>query len=139
MYADVVLKTKQKLSITQAWIQRNPYGSFTHEHTHANSLLSGVFYFRNEDNAAITFTKDTVARIRPSIHTYDRLNSESFTFKPLSGDVVIFSSGLRHAVPLNTKQESRYSLAFNSFCFGELGAEDNSTHLTFKDIDEQRR
>ena len=139
MYTDVVIKTKQKLSITQAWIQRNPYGSFTHEHTHANSLISGVFYFRNEEHAAITFTKDSIARIRPNIHTYDRLNSESFTFKPLSGDVLLFPSGLRHSVPLNTKKESRYSLAFNSFCFSELGAENNSTHLTFKNIDEQHR
>tara|TARA_Y100001951_G_scaffold85653_1_gene75681 strand:- start:81 stop:716 length:636 start_codon:yes stop_codon:yes gene_type:complete len=138
-YTDLIMKTKQKASITQAWMQRNPYGSFTHEHTHANSLISGVFYFRNEDHAAITFTKDTVARIRPSIHTYTRLNSESFTFKPLSGDVILFPSGLRHSVPVNTKKESRYSLAFNSFSFSELGAEDNSTHLTFKDINDQRR
>jgi len=48
-------------------------------------------------------------------------------------------SGLRHSVPINLKKESRYSLAFNSFCFSELGAEDNSTHLTFKDINDQRR
>ena len=139
MYTDVVLRTKQKLSITQAWVQRNPNATFTHEHTHANSLISGVFYFRNEDHAAITFTKDSVARIRPSIHEFTRLNSDSFTFKPLSGDVVLFPSGLRHSVPVNIKKESRYSLAFNSFCFSELGAENNSTHLNFKDIDEQRR
>jgi len=138
-YTNLIVKTKQKASITQAWVQRNPYGSFTHEHTHANSLISGVFYFRNDDHAAITFTVDTVARIRPQIETYTRLNAESFTFKPLSGDVILFPSGLRHSVPPNPKKESRYSLAFNSFSFTELGTEAGSTHLTFKEINEQRR
>tara|TARA_R100001594_G_scaffold133713_1_gene174545 strand:+ start:354 stop:992 length:639 start_codon:yes stop_codon:yes gene_type:complete len=139
MYADTVLGTKQRLSITQAWIQRNPYGSFTHEHTHANSLVSGVFYFRNEEHASITFTKNEPNRIRAPIHKNTRLNSDAFQFKPLSGDVILFPSGLRHSVPVNVKQESRYCLAFNAFCFNELGVEGESTHLTFKDIDEQRR
>ena len=139
MYADSVLGTKQRLSITQAWIQRNPYGSFTHEHTHANSLVSGVFYFRNEEHASITFTKNEPNRIRAPIHKNTRLNSDAFQFKPLSGDVILFPSGLRHSVPVNVKQESRYCLAFNAFCFNELGVEGESTHLTFKDIDEQRR
>ena len=138
-YTNSVLHTSQKVSITQAWIQRNPYGSFTHEHTHANSLLSGVFYFRNEDHAAITFTKNEPNRIRPKVDTYTRLNSDAFRFKPISGDVVIFPSGLRHSVPVNTKKESRYSLAFNCFCFTDIGTEEDSTHLTFENIDEQRR
>ena len=139
MYADTVLGTKQRLSITQAWIQRNPYGSFTHEHTHANSLVSGVFYFRNEEHASITFTKNEPNRIRAPIHKNTRLNSDAFQFKPLSGDVILFPSGLRHSVPVNVKQESRYCLAFNAFCLNELGVEGESTHLTFKDINEQRR
>ena len=139
MYSDTVLGTKQKLSITQAWIQRNPYGSFTHEHTHANSLVSGVFYFRNEEHASITFTKNEPNRIRAPIHKHTRLNSDAFQFKPLSGDIILFPSGLRHSVPVNIKKESRYCLAFNAFCFNELGVEGESTHLTFKDIDEQRR
>jgi len=138
-YTDLVLKTTQRLSITQAWIKRNPYGSFTNEHTHANSVLSGVFYFRNDDHAGITFSKNEINRIRPTRNEFTRLNGDAFTFKPLSGDVIIFPSGLRHSVPVITKKESRYSLAFNSFCFTELGAENDSTHLTFKDIDEQRR
>jgi uncharacterized protein (TIGR02466 family) len=139
IYADTVLGTKQRLSITQGWIQRNPYGSFTHEHTHANSLVSGVFYFRNEEHASITFTKNEPNRIRAPIHKHTRLNSDAFQFKPLSGDVILFPSGLRHSVPVNVKQESRYCLAFNAFCFNELGVEGESTHLTFKDINEQRR
>jgi len=139
IYADTVLGTKQRLSITQGWIQRNPYGSFTHEHTHANSLVSGVFYFRNEEHASITFTKNEPNRIRAPIHKHTRLNSDAFQFKPLSGDVILFPSGLRHSVPVNVKQESRYCLAFNAFCFNELGVENESTHLTFKDINEQRR
>ena len=44
-YTASILGTDKKLSITQAWIQRNVHHSLTHEHTHPNSIVSGVFYF----------------------------------------------------------------------------------------------
>ena len=128
-YANQVMGTKSKLEITQAWVQRNIKNSFTHDHVHPNSIISGVFYFRNDDHAGISFSKDTIDRIALPKYTQTKLNSESFMLYPKSGDLVLFPSNIRHGVPINTKEDSRYCLAFNTFHFGELGSRAGSTHL----------
>ena len=128
-YCNQILGTKSKLDITQAWVQRNTKRSFTHDHVHPNRIISGVFYLRNEEQAGISLSKDTVSRIALQKYTNTRLNSESFMLYPKTGDLVLFPSNVRHSVPVNVKEESRYSLAFNTFCFGELGSIGGSTHL----------
>ena len=66
-----------------------------------------------------------------------KINSESFTFNPKPGELILFPSHLRHNVLINPKEESRYSLAFNTFCFEELGTKESLTHLNIKEaIDE---
>ena len=137
-YASSILGTDKKLSITQAWVQRNVYQSFTHDHSHANSIVSGVFYFRNEKHAGISFNKSTIDRIvLPKVKNH-RLNSEAWHFEPLSGELILFPSQTRHSVTPNVKKESRYSLSFNSFCFDELGVQSMSTHLKIKGNDGPR-
>jgi len=138
-YATSILGTDKKLSITQAWVQRNVHHSFTHEHSHPNSIVSAVFYFRNEKHAGITFTKNTIDRMVLSKVKNHRLNSEAWNFQPESGELILFPSQTKHSVPPNVKEESRYSLSFNSFCFDELGLESMSTHLKIKDNDGPRR
>ena len=136
-YCESVIGTKRRVNITQSWVQRNGRGSFTHEHTHPISAISGVFYFRNEGNAPISFTKDTINRITMEQYKQTKINSESFTFNPKPGELILFPSHLRHNVLINPKEESRYSLAFNTFCFEELGTKESLTHLNIKEaIDE---
>ena len=132
-YCESVIGTKHRVSITQSWVQRNGRGSFTHEHTHPNSIISGVFYFRNDEQAPISFTKDTINRLAMKQFKQTKINSESFTFHPKAGELIIFPSHLRHNVLINPKEESRYSLAFNSFCFEELGTTESLTHLNIKE------
>jgi uncharacterized protein (TIGR02466 family) len=132
-YCESVIGTKHRVNITQAWVQRNGRGSFTHEHTHPNSIISGVFYFRNDEQAPINFTKDTINRLTMKQFKQTKINSESFTFHPKAGELILFPSHLRHNVLINPKEESRYSLAFNSFCFEELGTTESLTHLNIKE------
>ena len=137
-YTASILGTDKKLSITQAWVQRNVHNSFTHEHTHPNSIVSGVFYFRNEKHAGISFNKAVIDRIMlPRVKNH-RLNSDSWHFEPESGELILFPSSTRHSVPPNIKEESRYCISFNSFCFDELGDQSLSTHLNIKDHDGSR-
>ena len=133
-YCDEVLGTKSKLDITQAWIQRNLKTTFTHQHIHPNSIISGVFYFKNNNHTGISFGKDNVARLTLLKYKTTRLNSESFTLYPKTGDLVLFPSHLTHSVPINRKEEDRYCLAFNTFCFGELGSMVDSTHLIINKV-----
>ena len=132
-YCEKIFCTKNRVDITQAWVQRNGRGSFTHDHTHPNSILSGVFYFRNDDQAPITFSKDIINRLALPQEKSTTLNSEAFVLHPKSGDLLIFPSNLRHSVSINPKEESRYCMSFNSFCYQTLGQKESLTHLTIKE------
>ena len=128
-YCDEILGSKSKLDITQAWVHRITKNSYLHEHVHSNSIVSGVFYFRNDNHANITFSKDTTDRITLQRHTVTEFNAEDLILAPQSGDLILFPSQLKHGVSINTKEKDRYSLAFNTFCFGELGNELSATQL----------
>ena len=41
-----IYQSDQKLVVTQCWLNKNPKGSSHHEHCHPNSIISGVFYFK---------------------------------------------------------------------------------------------
>ena len=47
-YTKNINQSDQRLVITQCWANKNPPGSRHHEHVHPNSILSGVFYLRQD-------------------------------------------------------------------------------------------
>ena len=55
----------------------------------------------------------------------------------VDGELVLFPSSLRHSVPFNKGNETRYSMSFNTFSIDELGSKESLTHLNLKDIYEQ--
>ena len=138
-YTKNILHTKQRLVITQAWTNRNPPHSKHHEHVHPNSILSGVFYFRQSKALPpIQFNKSVQDGIKLNPEKYNVLNSESFLLPMVDGELVLFPSSLRHSVPINRGNETRYSLSFNTFCIDELGSKDSLTHLNIKELYGQR-
>ena len=101
-----------------------------HEHVHPNSILSGVFYFRQSKTLPpIQFSKATQDGIKLTPEKYNVLNSETFLLPMTDGELVLFPSSLRHSVPINKSNEERYSMSFNTFCIDELGSRDSLTHL----------
>ena len=138
-YTKNILHTKQRLVVTQAWTNRNPPHSKHHEHVHPNSILSGVFYFRQSKTLPpIQFSKAVQDGIKLTPEKYNVLNSESFLLPMVDGELVLFPSSLRHSVPINKGNETRYSMSFNTFCIDELGSKDSLTHLNIKELYEQR-
>jgi len=134
-----IFKTKQRLVITQAWTNRNPPHSKHHEHVHPNSIISGVFYFRQSKSLPpIQFTKSIQDSFKLNPETYNSINSENFLLPMVDGELVLFPSSLRHSVPINKGNETRYSLSFNTFCIDELGSKDSLTHLNIKELYGQR-
>ena len=65
------------------------------------------------------------------------LNSETFLLPMVDGELVLFPSSLRHSVPFNKGNETRYSMSFNTFCIDELGSRDSLTHLNIKELYEK--
>ena len=130
-----ILQTKQKLVVTQCWTNRNPRHSKHHEHVHPNSIISGVFYFRQSKTLPpIQFSKSIQDGIKLSPEKYSNVNAETFLLPMVDGELVLFPSSLRHSVPINIGNEERYSMSFNTFCIDELGSKESLTHLNLKEL-----
>ena len=130
-----IIQTKQRLVVTQAWTNRNPPHSKHHEHVHPNSIISGVFYFRQSKTLPpIQFSKAVQDGVKLTPEKYNSLNAETFLLPMVDGELVLFPSSLRHSVPLNKGNEERYSMSFNTFCIDEMGSKDSLTHLNLREI-----
>ena len=130
-----IFHTKQRLVVTQCWTNRNPPNSKHHEHVHPNSILSGVFYFRQSKTLPpIQFSKAVQDSFKLSPEKYNVLNSETFLLPMVDGELVLFPSSLRHSVPFNKGNEERYSMSFNTFSIDELGSRDSLTHLNLREL-----
>ena len=133
-----IYQTKQRLVVTQCWTNKNPPNSKHHEHVHPNSIISGVFYFRQSKTLPpIQFSKSIQEGIKLNPEKYNQLNSETFLLPMVDGELVLFPSSLRHSVPFNKGNETRYSMSFNTFCIDELGSRDSLTHLNIKELYEK--
>ena len=130
-----ILQSEQRLVITQCWANKNPPGSKHHEHVHPNSMLSGVFYLRQDKTLPpIQFAKSVQAAMKLDPKKYNNLNSETFLLPCVSGELLLFPSNLRHSVPTNLGKEARLSMSFNTFSVDTLGSEDSLTHLDLRRI-----
>jgi uncharacterized protein (TIGR02466 family) len=138
-YANNVLGFAGKYSITQSWLSIKNPGQRHVMHSHANSIISGVYYFNNQDESSgLTFVKSAVSTngtfaMAPLVNQ----NVENqFTFNEVSLSVqnnmlCMFPSYLPHKVGPNNSNNTRYSIAFNAMPTYALGSEDNLTECEF--------
>ena len=134
-YTKNISQSDQRLVITQCWANKNPPGSKHHEHVHPNSILSGVFYLRQDKTVPpIQFNKSIQEAMKLDPKKYNNLNSETFLLPCTDGELLLFPSNLKHSVPTNMGKEARISLSFNTFSVDTLGNEDSLTHLDIRKI-----
>ena len=134
-YTKNISQSDQRLVITQCWANKNPPGSKHHEHVHPNSILSGVFYLKQDKTLPpIQFNKSIQGAMKLDPKKYNNLNSEIFLLPCVDGELLLFPSNLKHSVPTNVGKEARISLSFNTFSVDTLGSEDSLTHLDIRKI-----
>ena len=134
-YCKTIIHSDQRLVITQLWGNKNPKGSKHHEHVHPNSIISGVFYLRQDPKLPpIQFSKSNQHGIKLDPKKYNTFNAETFLLPCTSGELLLFPSDLKHSVPTNIGKESRLSMSFNTFSVDTLGSEDSLTHLDIRRI-----
>jgi uncharacterized protein (TIGR02466 family) len=117
------------LVVTQSWINFNDNNTSHHTHIHTNSIVSGVFYVTPKPAPIIMFKKHDDFMLRPNITSVNRYNSPTKTIVVEQGDVILFPSQIPHGVQRNETNETRISLAFNTFYKGSLGSKNNLTYL----------
>ena len=137
-YIKEVICPKEDLNfyITQSWLNINKPGEFHHEHSHSNSIISGVFYVSTEEDDKIFFTdpnqklKDL---LRSEVTTFNLWNSSSWFFPAVTNELLIFPSWLNHRVDQNEKAtKNRISISFNTFVTGVMGSKERLTELILK-------
>ena len=122
--------------ITRSWVNKMVKGNSAPNHSHTNSLFSGVLYLDMEENnsGGLLFTKPrNVPTISPQTFSFEcnwnNLNASVFTFTPNINSIVLFPSHSAHMVLEYTGNIPRYSLAFNVFYRGELGNSQEEDYL----------
>ena len=134
-YCNTIYNSDQRLVITQLWANKNPTGAKHHEHVHPNSILSGVFYLRQDKTLPpIQFAKSNQHSLKLDPRKYNVHNAETFLLPCTAGELILFPSDLRHSVPTNVGKEARISLSFNTFSVDVLGNEDSLTHLDIRSL-----
>lgn len=118
------------LKITQSWLNWTKPGEHHHKHAHPNSLISGCFYVNaHKESDKIYFYRDGYQRIKFPPIEWNAYNSDSWWFSVGSGDLIFFPSSLTHMVEPVEGDDTRISLAFNTFPIGGIGEEDDLTAL----------
>jgi uncharacterized protein (TIGR02466 family) len=116
--------------ITQSWINYTEEDQFHHRHDHPQSLVSGVLYINaNKDFDKIKFFKTNYEFFRPEIKEFNLFNSSSWWFAVKTGDIILFPSSLTHDVEMKKGNNTRISLAFNTFVKGSVGENDKISEL----------
>ena len=119
--------------ITQSWFNYTKQNQSHHKHTHNNSIISGVFYFNADVNSdsinmyAKNFLQGDHINISPkelNIYNTERINLSTET-----GTLYLFNSKIPHDVSPTQNNETRISLAFNSFVRGRIGNDVSRTEL----------
>ena len=123
--------------ITQSWMNYTQTGQYHHKHAHPNSWISGCIYVSTDrQKDRITFYNDKYNRIDLPTENYNAFNSSSWWFSVGTGDIVIFPSYLTHMVEQTTSNDTRVSIAINTFLKGYIGDEHSLTGLHLQGQDE---
>ena len=135
LYIDKVIKPKYEVKpfITQSWLNYTRKGEFHHKHEHPNSFISGVLYINTDSTKdKITFHRSGYKQIQLATDNFDIFNSDSWWFNVKTGGIVLFPSSLTHHVEDVIADETRISLAFNTFIKGTIG--DNRSLTEFLNV-----
>ena len=126
LYSKILGIKCNEYKLTQSWISLKYPNQQHHRHFHSNSVLSGVFYYDTSydpnysqiiffnksgnfflpQNNSINMPQDPEIPLNP-------FNSGQYHHTPSPGEIILFPSFFDHAVPLNTSNRVRKSLAFN--------------------------
>ena len=134
-YLDRIIcpKNNIELYITQSWLNYTEANQYHHRHEHPNSVVSGVLYFDSDikkDKILFTSSKG-YQQIRPDTdkEKFNLWNSHTWFFPVETGNLFMFPSSTTHQVETKQGNNTRISLAFNTFYKGSVGSNSELTEL----------
>lgn len=117
--ASMNMRNDRRLAIESFWVNINPKFAYNALHDHPQSMLSGVYYVRADDQSGCLRFRDPRAAKRmnpwpvgPDDKT-DQRHWDRVNYKPQPGRLIMFPSWLEHDVEPNMSDEDRISISFN--------------------------
>ena len=132
---DIGIPDNVGLPITSCWINQATKLQAHHNHNHANSFLSGVYYLTDNHSGGLTNfnTKNIYMKDFEWLRFFENpnfLNVQSFT--PKKGTLLLFPSCVKHNVSAVKDSSTRYTISFNTFFSGPIDDSDlKLTRLSF--------
>lgn len=100
--------------VTDFWVNILDKGHAQDIHRHPNSIISGVYYVQvSEDAGDLILHAPADDELFPPIERVNPLNAATQQLKPVTGQMLLFRSWLRHSVMPNQSEEERISVAFD--------------------------
>ena len=136
IYVERVIAPKNELDfyITQSWLNITQPGEYHLDHSHQNSITSGVFYIQTDVGQTISYC-DPNRKIKNLIIINPQEITNFWSAGTMSSDVkknmlLLFPSWLEHSVEPNEKQtKDVISISFNTFVRGNLGDQKKLSQL----------
>tara|TARA_Y100000385_G_C12976079_1_gene586229 strand:+ start:206 stop:790 length:585 start_codon:yes stop_codon:yes gene_type:complete len=108
----------KKPIIGNVWANLNPPGAYNTPHIHPNSLWSGVYYVKAEENSGKLVCNDPRLGAQMSMPTVKTGVPPQHLWKecylaPMPGRIIMFPAWLWHSVEPNQSNDIRISVSFN--------------------------
>lgn len=134
IYLYEILKIKKNSEIKHlcSWSVKHQFGDKSHEHSHNNSLFSGVYYLKVPKNSGeniIFHRTDKYSGVKPQFEEYNIFNSDTWEINVCEKKLLLFPSNLKHSVPISKSHKPRYTISFNYFLSGKFGFD--TSHAEF--------
>jgi uncharacterized protein (TIGR02466 family) len=128
-YLNNIMKLKIDFQFTTSWVTKTLPNGYSQKHTHKNSFLSGVYYPIGDKNFSIKFYKKSDFWGVQAIEA-NNLNAEWYNINIHENSaLILFPSHLKHSIEKNLSDKTRYSIAFNTLPFGEIGEGDSKINF----------
>ena len=135
-YLEKIICSKNNISlyITQSWLNYTEESQYHHKHEHPNSVVSGVLYLDADvKNDKIVFSHPIrYQQIQVDVDRFNAWNSDSWYVPVKTGELFMFPSSLSHQVIVKKGNNTRISLAFNTFYKGTMGSKERLFELKIK-------
>lgn len=108
--------TQNTVRFSDMWVTVYPPGAYVPQHTHSNSMLSGIFYARVPKSAGNLVFHDpaAVAKSMVILDPHDFPSAVTrHTHLVKSGQMIIFPSWLPHRTEKNLSNQDRIMVSFN--------------------------
>jgi uncharacterized protein (TIGR02466 family) len=131
LYDTCSISDDMTIELVTSWLNLHKKGDWAQQHSHYNSVISGVWYISTTDKSG-EFLVHAEQKLFGNLldfpkRVYNEFNCGQYGFVPENGDLILFPSTLRHSVTPNQSDKDRYSLAFNYMVRGDVKSGKSTT------------